>query len=82
MRDETMRQKGIRNTVVVIGLLVIIVIAVVLLNTSNKNCESINDPAARDDCYHAIAHKTHNRNLCDKIFDTEKKEHCYDHVPD
>ncbi len=76
-----MQQKSIRNTIVIVGLLVIIVLAIVLLNTQNKNCDSISDPVAKDDCYHATAHKNSNISMCDKILDGEKKEHCYEHVP-
>ncbi len=48
----------------------------------NKDCGSINDQSTREDCYHALAHATNDKNICNKIAGNEKQEHCLGHIPD
>lgn len=51
-------------------------------NPTNKDCDLIADQNAKDDCYHSLAHETNNGTICNKISNSEKKEHCFGHVPE
>ncbi|HLD58447.1 MAG TPA: hypothetical protein VI977_02285 [archaeon] len=77
-----------RKILVMLVTIGIVVIAITLLsaiiaaNNADKNCGSISDQSAKDDCYHSLAHETNDKNLCNNIFDSEKKEHCFGHIPE
>jgi len=65
-----------------LGLVIVISGIMMAVNNQNKNCDLINNQKAKDDCYHALAHETTNKAICDKISDTEETNHCFAHVPD
>lgn len=67
---------------VITGIIAIALFFVVMSSSQNKDCDSISDQSLKNDCYHALAHETNNKAVCDKISDSEKKEHCLGHVPE
>ena len=73
-----------RKYLLFFAIIVIVAIAsffVVMSSNQNKNCDAVNDQNMKNDCYHAFAHETNNKTICNKIADTEKKEHCFGHIP-
>lgn len=72
----------IRFVLLAISVIAIIAIFTILVSVRQKSrdCESIADTTARDDCYHALSHATNDRSRCNKITDAAEKEHCLGHV--
>lgn len=67
-------------------ILVILVANVVMVGSSlrsrqNENCGAITNTDKRDDCWHALAHQTLDRKICENITNNETKEHCFEHIP-
>ena len=78
-----------KQFVVLVAIIGIIAIAIFLIimfsnkkfDSQNKDCDLIINNNTRDDCYHALAHETNNKTICNKVSDSEKKEHCFGHIP-
>lgn len=53
----------------------------IIANTtlSEEKCNTQGNNA--DNCWHALAHQTMNKEFCNKIKDNERKEHCIGHIP-
>lgn len=66
----------------VIILVATLIFFIISSKNQNKNCGSITDQKARDDCYHSLAHSTNNRTLCNYILDDGEKGHCLGHILD
>ena len=66
-----------------LGLILIVVAGAVIYSThSVKDCDKITGAEKRNDCFHSLAHELSDKNICNKINDSELKGHCFEHIPE